>query len=73
MPYGLGFGSHGNIFPMLCPVQLRVLRPGTFQTVAGKGDKPGDQLMLKSTVFYQAYIQLKQLFTVDTTALILAS
>ena len=47
MPYGLGFGSHGNIFPMLCPVQLRVLRPGTFQTVAGKGDKPGDQLMLK--------------------------
>ena len=36
-----------NVSPVQCSVQLRVLRPGTFQTAAGKADKPANQLMLE--------------------------
>lgn len=58
-----------NIFPVLYPVELRVLRLGMIPTVIGKKDKPSGQLVRKSTVLFQAYIQLKQLFSVDTKAL----
>ena len=69
MSYGQDLSPMRNIFPVLCSVQFRVIGPGMIPTVVGKRDKPFGQLVRKSTVLFQAYIQFKHLFSVDAKTL----